>query len=740
MSSKPGTLFGTARRAGPRRRLAAFAAAALTGALVFVPATAVPAAATTATTAAAAAAANPATVTVNADSGLGTIPADAVGLNTAVYDSDMNDSDIPGLLEAAGIDALRYPGGSYSDIYNWQTNTAQGGYDAPDTSFSNFMGTAQAAGAKPVITVNYGTGTPALAASWVTDADVSNNYGIKYWEVGNEVYGNGTYGANWETDAHCQTSSGTAVTIGSEPSQTYGCGPSVYASNFLSYQSAMRAADSNIDVCNIVTTPGFWPDGVTNSQTSPEPWNQAVLTALGSHTQCLIVHYYPGGSGTAGMLTDPTDIAGITSTLRGELQSYAGLSASAAAAIPIIVTETNSTLDMDVTPGALFTADMYMTWLENGIVNVDYWDEHNGAGTASSVDGAEDYDDEGMFSNNSSSGGATEPAADTPFEPYYAVQMLSKLGVAGDQMVTSTSSASLLHVHAVRRADGHLTVLLDNEDPSNLYTVSLAASNFTASGNPTVYTLADNGTSITSATGASTGSVTVAPYSLTVVDLPGSGGTGVTAPSAPGTPTVSGLASTTASNTSGSGTLSWAASAAGTYPVASYDVYQETSNGSTSLVANTTATSVNLTGLTVGQSYTYDVLAVDAKGDTSLPSGPVTFTVPPPANAGCQVTYTVNSSWSGGFGATVTVVDKGSTAINPWTLTFAFPASGEAVQSGWDGTWTQSGQNVTVTAESWNSTLAAGGGSVSIGFNGTDSGSDPAPTAFYLNNAVCSNG
>ena len=49
---------------------------------------------------------------------------------------------------------------------------------------------------------------------------------MKYWEVGNEVYGNGTYGANWEADSHCDTSpSGSPVTIGSEPSQTYNCGP-----------------------------------------------------------------------------------------------------------------------------------------------------------------------------------------------------------------------------------------------------------------------------------------------------------------------------------------------------------------------------------------------------------------------------------------------------------------------------------------------------------------------------------
>ncbi len=211
-------------------------------------------------------------VTVNATSGLGTIPSGAIGLNTAVYDSDMNDAPIPGLLKAAGIDALRYPGGSYSDIYNWQTSTAaDNGYVAPGTTFSDFMSTASSAGAQPIITFNYGTGTPALAAAWVQDADVTNNYGIQYWEVGNEVYGNGTYGANWETDSHCDTSlNGTPVTVGSEPSQTYNCGPAEYAAGVKQYLSAVHAVDPNAKVCPVLTTPGFWPDGVTNSEYSAE--------------------------------------------------------------------------------------------------------------------------------------------------------------------------------------------------------------------------------------------------------------------------------------------------------------------------------------------------------------------------------------------------------------------------------------------------------------------------------------
>ena len=131
--------------------------------------------------------------------------------------------------------------------------------------------------------------------------------------------------------------------------------------------------------------------------------------------------------------------------------------------------------------------------------------------------------------------------------------------------------------------------------------------------------------------------------------------------------------------------------------------------------------------------------AVDTHGNASLPSALITFTVPPPANASCAVHYAVSNSWPGGFGATVTLTNRAATAIDGWTLTFTWPAAGEAVQSGWNGTWTQTGQNVTVTSASWNGTIAAGGGTVGLGFSGADTGQFPAPAAFYINGTVCSN-
>jgi alpha-L-arabinofuranosidase len=120
------------------------------------------------------------------------------------------------LLKAAAIGLLRYGGGSYADYYDWQTNTdiqtciwgnpfgsftgAPFPYDttAPFTGascdstdslpFDQFAAQAKAIGAQSLVTVNYGSGTPAEAAAWVSHARTSGD-GVALWEVGNENYG-----------------------------------------------------------------------------------------------------------------------------------------------------------------------------------------------------------------------------------------------------------------------------------------------------------------------------------------------------------------------------------------------------------------------------------------------------------------------------------------------------------------------------------------------------------------------
>lgn len=104
------------------------------------------------------------------------------------------------------------------------------------------------------------------------------------------------------------------------------------------------------------------------------------------------------------------------------------------------------------------------------------------------------------------------------------------------------------------------------------------------------------------------------------------------------------------------------------------------------------------------------------------------------AGATCQVSYGVVNSWPGGFQAGIDITNEGS-AITSWTLAFTFPGN-QTVSSGWNGTFTQSGANVTVVNAAYNGTLATGAGT-SIGFNGAFSGTNTDPTVFTLNGATC---
>ncbi|MEK8104829.1 hypothetical protein NKG94_05800 [Micromonospora sp. M12] len=108
----------------------------------------------------ASAAADPVTVTVNTRAGLATVPDTALGVNHAIWDTNLGTTQTSDLLRDAGVQMMRYPGGSYADIYHWKDHTAPGGYVAPGTDFDTFMAAVRRAGAQPMIIANYGTGTP----------------------------------------------------------------------------------------------------------------------------------------------------------------------------------------------------------------------------------------------------------------------------------------------------------------------------------------------------------------------------------------------------------------------------------------------------------------------------------------------------------------------------------------------------------------------------------------------------
>jgi hypothetical protein len=653
----------------------------------------------------AAAGAGTVNVMVNADEGLGTIPSTGYGLNSAVWDSQMNAPQVQGLLQQAGVRMLRYPGGSYGDMYHWQTNTAPGGYVAPGTDFDSFMGTVRKIGAQPILIANYGSGTPQEAAGWVQYANITKGYGVKYWEIGNELYGNGYYGADWETDDHTSKS------------------PATYAQNVVAYASAMKAVDPTIKVGAVLTLPGNWPDGVVGSGDSGD-WNKIVLSTAGAAIDFVIVHWYPSGGIGSAVLNQPEQVAGELAQLRQEIDQYAR------PGIQIALTETDSNNFMDTQPAALYAADGYMTALENGVFTVDWWDTHNGPTAISTApDGATDYGDEGLLSSGTCLNGSCEPALNTPFPPYFAISMLSKLGLPGDTMVRAGSDQQQVAAHAVRNANGDLSVMLVNKDPVNSYQVSLHYAGFTpAAAVPTVYTYGDEATSITSAAQGSSASQTLPPYSIETIVLSPQAGS-QSSLTAPGDTSVSGVTATQA-------TVSWTPSSGG--QVDKYGVYRQF--GTDSELLGTSATgSFTVHNLTPGTSYTFNVLAADQKGYLSPPSVPVTFTTSTPSASTCAVSYDVTQGWSSGFVANLSVTDTGPDPVNGWTLAFAFPSGTESVSSSnWNATWSQNGSNVVATNVGWDGYLAPdSGNSVSIGFVANQDGAYPSPAAITLNGTVC---
>ena len=153
-------------------------------------------------------------------------------------------------------------------------------------------------------------------------------------------------------------------------------------------------------------------------------------------------------------------------------------------------------------------------------------------------------------------------------------------------------------------------------------------------------------------------------------------------------------------------------------------------NSSTGLISGTP---------TAAGTSTVTVTARDSTGA----SGSTTFTWAI-ANSGggggggsgaCKVVYSTNSQWPGGFTAQVVITNTGSSAISSWNLGFTFPGD-QKLTSDYNGTFSQSGEAVTLTSASYNGSIAVNG-SVTVGFQGTWANSDAVPTAFTLNGATC---
>jgi hypothetical protein len=106
---------------------------------------------------------------------------------------------------------------------------------------------------------------------------------------------------------------------------------------------------------------------------------------------------------------------------------------------------------------------------------------------------------------------------------------------------------------------------------------------------------------------------------------------------------------------------------------------------------------------------------------------------------GCAVTYTVNAQWRGGFQAALTIRNSGRATIVGWIARFAFP-DGQQLTRGFNvGSAAQDGAAVALTNNPYNGTVAPGN-SVLLGIQGTWTVTNAPPTAFTVNDTLCTAG
>jgi hypothetical protein len=412
--------------------------------------------------------ANVVRVRVDAARVVRTVDARLFGINAVMWDACFDTPETVSALRELEVQALRWPGGSPADDYHWALNRNGVNLWTWATPFSSFIHVATNIHAQVFITVNYGSGKPEEAAAWIRCANVTNHCGFKYWEIGNENYG------NWEHDQN------------SPPHD-----PVTYARRASEYIRQMKAADPRIKIG--VVAPMTWQEraGVlldalkqmqlgtfmTEGYQGWTPKMLATLAQLGVRPDFVIGHRYPvclsGGENDASLLQAAAKWTQDAAALRRQLQTCFG---AANTNVELLCTENNSIGEKTGKQttslvNGLYLADSFGQIAQTEFNSWLWWDLRNGqdrnANNSPALYGWRQYGDHGIMSGN-----------DTRYPTFYTFKLLKYFARAGDEIVRTTRDHKLLSVYAARRADGTLALLAINKSPDATLKAGISIAGF----------------------------------------------------------------------------------------------------------------------------------------------------------------------------------------------------------------------------------------------------------------------
>lgn len=270
------------------------------------------------------------------------------GINAALWDGDLLSArgaktQTADYVKRVNHGIIRYPGGLRADDDHWKEILDNKDWMVDTDEFLEWL---KKTGANAMFTVNFGSGTAEEAAAWVKHTNVTKKANIKYWEIGNEVYG------NWHPYY-----------------EKYGKdGGDIYGKRAREFILAMKKVDPTIKVAVL---------GVLEGE-----WNEKVLKHTADVADGIIVHHYPqhfGEENDFALLSSPQTLDKIYERLHNVVKKH---SKNKDKQLEIWLTEWNS---VDFNPGVqtlsivngLFVADYLGMLAQVGADNAQYWDIHN---------------------------------------------------------------------------------------------------------------------------------------------------------------------------------------------------------------------------------------------------------------------------------------------------------------------------------------------------------------------------
>ncbi len=396
------------------------------------------------------------TVTLTADT-LGAISKYVFGNAIACWvGNNTGESQFVANTKLLNPSLIRFPGGSWSDIFFWNgvpsdvpdsiydgttkkkklfyPQTGIGGWQ---TTTANYYKLRQQVGTQGLITINYAYArygqsehpvaqAAHLAADWVR----YDKGRTKFWEIGNE--NGGPWEDGWMIDTKTNKDGQPQIISGQ-----------LYGQHFTVFADSMRAAAAEVGAQIYIGAQILHFDGTTSWNSVDKTWNAGVFKEVGDNADFYVIHNYFGTDATVdGLLTvAATDPKKNMDFIKQDIISKKGFLK------PVALTEYNMNYNANnPTMGRTYINGMQATILYNELIKNNF-----GLGARWLLASGED----GMFYLGDNTSLRWQPRPDF-YYAYYAQKF------TGDHSIKAKSSNSNILAYATRFASGETGITLVN--------------------------------------------------------------------------------------------------------------------------------------------------------------------------------------------------------------------------------------------------------------------------------------